>query len=118
MKLRLVVVLTLAALVLRVTATVLSPFLILKFFLEFPRRSALVRRAPWLVPTCFAVSCVAWVFGMTFQSLMAYSFHACERFAGALDEEALTEAIMGEVGFFLGPVPPQDDMTLIVARIR
>jgi sigma-B regulation protein RsbU (phosphoserine phosphatase) len=73
-----------AALVLRVTATVFAPFLILKFFLEFPRRSALVRRAPWLVPACFAVSCVAWVFGMTFQSLMAYSFDAYERFAGGL----------------------------------
>jgi phosphoserine phosphatase RsbU/P len=88
--------------VLRVTAATFAPFLILKFFLEFPRPSAIARRLPWLVPACLAVSTVEWVVGLTLSAAVSYSFAVLERIAGAAARVGLTRGVLTVAGAAAG----------------
>ncbi|MBZ5637722.1 MAG: SpoIIE family protein phosphatase [Acidobacteriia bacterium] len=85
-------------LILRVTAGIFSPFLILRFFLEFPRRSVIVRKLPWLVPACFAIASVVWGVGLTLQTAASYSFRAYERIVEILGAGRVTGHALAYVG--------------------
>lgn len=82
-----------AALALRTTAQVFAPYLILRFFLRFPRRSLLDRRAPWIAPTALALSGIVWAGMMTFSFAAYLSFDALDRIASTAAAIGLTAKI-------------------------
>ncbi len=73
------------ALVIRVTALAWSPYLILRFFLGFPRRSPIDRRAPWIRKFFFGWSACVWVFALTFSAAASYSLAFYGRLRGGIE---------------------------------
>ncbi len=62
------------ALLLRTTAYCFAPYLILKFFLRFPDRSPLDRRAPWLSPLFLTLASVIFVMELAVRGSAYFSF--------------------------------------------
>lgn len=73
------------ALAIRVTGLAWSPYLILRFFLEFPRRSPIDRRAPWLRKFFLGWSACVWAVVFSFSAAASYSLALYARLRGGLE---------------------------------
>jgi sigma-B regulation protein RsbU (phosphoserine phosphatase) len=78
------------ALLLRTTAYCFAPYLILKFFLRYPDRSPLDRRAPWLSPLFLLLASGIYLLELAVRGSGYFSFALFERVLAALSSLGLT----------------------------
>jgi sigma-B regulation protein RsbU (phosphoserine phosphatase) len=78
------------ALLLRTTAYCFAPYLILKFFLCFPDRSPLDRRAPWLSPLFLSLASGIFVLELAVRDSGYFSFELFENILVTLGSVGLT----------------------------
>jgi len=86
------------ALLLRTAAYCFAPYLILKFFLRFPDRSPLERRAPWLSPLFLALASGIFVLELAVRNSGYFSFVIFEKVLSFLGSVGLTVGL-GNVAF-------------------
>jgi sigma-B regulation protein RsbU (phosphoserine phosphatase) len=78
------------ALLLRTTAYCFAPYLILKFFLRFPDRSPLDRRAPWLSPLFLALASMIFILELAVRDSAYFSFEFFQAILQTLGSIGLT----------------------------
>jgi hypothetical protein len=83
------------ALLLRTAALTFSPYLILLFFLRFPRPSPIDRRVPWLSRALLPVTIAVFAIELTNQFTLHLSFAANYGFIETLGPVGLTQNVRG-----------------------
>jgi sigma-B regulation protein RsbU (phosphoserine phosphatase) len=78
------------ALLLRTTAYCFAPYLILKFFLRFPDRSPLDRRAPWLSPLFLTLASLIFVMELAVRGSAYLSFELFQAITQTIGSLGLT----------------------------
>lgn len=78
------------ALLLRTTAYCFAPYLILKFFLRFPDRSPLDRRAPWLSPLFLTLASIIFVMELAVRDAAYFSFEIFQTITQTIGSLGLT----------------------------
>jgi sigma-B regulation protein RsbU (phosphoserine phosphatase) len=84
-----------AALFIRTTALIFSPYLILLFFLGFPRRSLLDRKVPWLKPVFLVLTGAVWIVELATQFAVHLSFEAHQSLLATMGAVGLTTRVRG-----------------------
>ena len=83
------------ALLLRTAAVTFSPYLILLFFLRFPKPSPVERAVPWLSYLYLVVACGVFVIETINQFTLHVSFAQHQKFLGAMASVGLTTTVRG-----------------------
>ncbi len=107
------------ALFVKTTAFAFAPWLILQFFLRFPKRSVLDRKARWLVPASFALASVFWALMLAYQFTAGYSFAASRRLVAALASVGLDpDLLLRAFGIFTGALIVVSLLSLALNTMR
>ncbi|MBP7148496.1 MAG: SpoIIE family protein phosphatase [Acidobacteria bacterium] len=89
-------------LVLTTTGSHLASLLLMQFFLFFPRRSPIDRRAPWLRYVLFVGVGFLWALDIALTVAAHVSFDAHRAIFDALKSVGLTEPVLTRISFVLG----------------